>query len=340
MPEALDSYDQAIALEPDSAEALWNKSLTLLLIGDFDQGWPLYEHRWDNKTLGLKKRIVPQPLWLGVESLNGKTILLHAEQGLGDTIQFCRYAKLVSELGARVVLEAPVALMPILTMLEGVDSLIQEQQPLPDFDYHCPLLSLPLALKTTVQTIPSSGSYLQTEPEKISTWTQKLGKKIRPRVGLVWSGNAKHKNDSNRSITLQQLYSFLPDGYDYISLHKEIRPSDQEVLNNQIGITTFCTELHDFSDTAALCELMDVVISVDTSVAHLASALGKETWILLPYAPDWRWFLDQQNSPWYQSARLYRQDERREWNNVLNNIAADLNRRLTSFNFDSTSSTH
>ena len=338
--EALASYDQAIALKPDYTEALWNKAIALLLTGDFTQGWPLYEQRWDNKTLELKKRIVPQPLWLGIEPLNGKTILLHAEQGFGDTIQFCRYAKLVSALGARVILEAPSALMPLLSGLEGIDVLVQVHQPLPDFDYHCPLLSLPLAFKTTVQTIPGSGPYLKADQTKLLAWKEKLGQKIRPRIGLVWSGNPKHKNDSNRSMTLQQLQACLPDGYDYISLHKEVKTSDQEILDNQVTIRTFSHELNDFSDTAALCELMDVVISVDTSVAHLASALGKETWVLLPYAPDWRWLLDRQDSPWYQSVRLYRQDEQRDWNNVLISVAADLTKRLATFGFDSTSSTN
>ena len=338
--DALASYEQAITLKPDYTEALWNKSLALLLTGDFAQGWPLYEQRWDNKTLELKQRIVPKPLWLGVEPLNGKTILLHAEQGFGDTIQFCRYAKLVSELGARVILEAPSALTPLLRGLEGVDVLIQVHQPLPDFDYHCPLLSLPLAFKTTVQTIPGSGPYLKADQAKLSVWKDKLGKKTRPRIGLVWSGNVKHKNDGNRSMTLQQLQACLPDGYDYISLHKEVRASDQEILDNQVAIRTFCNELNDFSDAAALCELMDVVISVDTSVAHLASALGKETWVLLPYAPDWRWLLDRKDSPWYQSVRLYRQDEQRNWNNVLISVAADLTNCLASYSFDSTSSTN
>ena len=250
--------------------------------------------------------------------------MLHAEQGFGDTIQFCRYAKLVSELGARVILQTPKALAPLLRELDGVDELRDMQQPLPDYDFHCPLMSLPLAFKTTLTTIPSTTRYLQATPEKLAAWVNKLGPKTKPRVGLVWSGNAAHKNDSNRSLTLEQLLICLPEGLDYISLHKEIRASDQEILDRQGTIRTFCHELNDFSETAALCELMDVVISVDTSVAHLASALGKETWVLLPYAPDWRWLLDRQDSPWYQSVRLYRQDEQRDWNNVLQKINTDL----------------
>ena len=213
------------------------------------------------------------------------------------------------------------------------------QQPLPDFDYHCPLMSLPLALKTTLTTIPTRSRYLHATQTKLTAWINTLGPKTKLRVGLVWSGNAAHKNDSNRSLTLNQLLTSLPEGLDYISLHKEIRPSDQEILNNQVGIRTFCNELNDFSDTAALCELMDVVISVDTSVAHLASALGKDTWVLLPYAPDWRWLLGRKDSPWYPSARLYRQDEKRTWDNVLGSIATDLTNRVALLRFDSTSPT-
>jgi hypothetical protein len=296
----------------------------LLLTGDFEQGWPLYEQRWENKNLDLKKWTVPQPLWLGVEPLDGKTIVLHAEQGFGDTIQFCRYAKLVCALGARVILQVPKSLVPLLVGLDDVAELRDMQQPLPDFDYHCPLMSLPLAFKTTLTTIPSTTRYLQASQTKLTEWTHKLGQKTKPRVGLVWSGNPAHKNDENRSLKLEQLLTILPKGIDYICLQKEVRASDQELLNNQVAIKTFCHALNDFSDTAALCELMDVVISVDTSVAHLASALGKATWVLLPYAPDWRWLLNRQDSPWYQSVRLYRQGEQRDWHNVLQQIANDL----------------
>jgi len=321
--EAVTSYDRAIAIEPDYAEAGWNKSFALLLAGDFARGWEFYEWRWKNEKTGLKSRNFLHPLWLGEEDITGKSILLHAEQGLGDTIQFCRYAKLVKALGPRVVLEVPDALCGVLSGLEGVDELIEQGKALPAFDYHCPLLSLPLAFKTDLTDIPSPKPYLAASPQKFDEWAQRLGAKGKPRVGLAWSGSTGHKNDHNRSLTLQQLLPHLPEGYEYVSLQKEVRQVDRAVLEVS-RIRHYGNDLRDFTDTAALCELMDLVISVDTSVAHLAGAIGKTTWVLLPYSADWRWLLNRDDSPWYESMRLYRQDETREWPLVLARMAKDI----------------
>jgi tetratricopeptide (TPR) repeat protein/ADP-heptose:LPS heptosyltransferase len=321
--EALASYDRAIALKPDYAEAYWNKSLALLVAGEFAQGWELYEWRWKDKKTQLKGRSFSQPVWLGTEDIVGKTLLLHAEQGLGDTIQFCRYAKLVKALGARVILEVPKALLGLLSGLEGVDELIEKGKALPAFDCHCPLLSLPLAFKTDLTNIPSPKPYLAASSQKTAEWAQRLGAKSKPRVGLVWSGSTAHKNDPNRSLTLQQLLPHLPGCCEYVSLQKEVREADVQVLEGS-GIGHYEQHIKDFVDTAALCQLMDLVISVDTSVAHLAGALGKTTWVLLPYAPDWRWLLDRDDSPWYESVKLYRQDASREWLSVLETLEGDL----------------
>ncbi|WP_233202749.1 tetratricopeptide repeat protein, partial [Limnohabitans sp. JirII-31] len=320
---ALASYDEAISINPDYAGVYWNKSFTLLLSGRFEEGWKLYEWRWKHEGLGLKLPNFSQPLWLGVESLQGQTILLHSEQGLGDTIQFCRYAKLVKALGAHVVMESPTALVPLLQGLEGVDELVARGQALPAFDYHCPLLSLPLAFKTELSTIPSSEPYLRSDKAKVKQWRAKLGRKTKPRVGLVWSGSTGHTNDHNRSFKLEELLPYLPDGFEYVCLQKEIREVDQEMLQ-QSSIQYFGDELENFADTAALCELMDVVISVDTSVAHLSGALGKPTWVLLSYSPDWRWLLDREDSPWYGSVKLYRQDADRTWSSVLHRVSRSL----------------
>ena len=320
---ALASYDEAISINPDYAGVYWNKSFTLLLSGRFEEGWKLYEWRWKHEGLGLKLPNFSQPLWLGVESLQGQTILLHSEQGLGDTIQFCRYAKLVKALGAHVVMESPTALVPLLQGLEGVDELVARGQALPAFDYHCPLLSLPLAFKTELSTIPSSEPYLRSDKAKVKQWRAKLGRKTKPRVGLVWSGSTGHTNDHNRSFKLEELLPYLPDGFEYVCLQKEIREVDQEMLQ-QSSIQYFGDELENFADTAALCELMDVVISVDTSVAHLSGALGKPTWVLLSYSPDWRWLLDREDSPWYGSVKLYRQDADRTWSSVLQRVSRSL----------------
>jgi Flp pilus assembly protein TadD len=320
---AIASYDRAIAIKPEYAAAYWNKGFALLLSGDYERGWALYEWRWKNEKLGNKQRHFPQPLWLGSENIKDKTILLIHEQGLGDTIQFCRYAKLVADLGARVVAEVPKTLLGALQGLEGVSEFAEAGKPLPAFDYHCPLASLPLAFKTTLDTIPASDSYLRSNSNKAAAWAARLGAKTKPRVGLVWSGSTIHTNDHNRSLTLQSLLPYLPATVDYISLQKELRDIDKAALQHS-KIQHFGDELKDFTDTAALCELTDVVISVDTSVAHLAGSLGKKTWVLLPYVPDWRWLLDRDDSPWYPSARLYRQKTRGDWAEVLAQVRRDL----------------
>ena len=321
---AMASYDKAIALKPDYVLGQWNQSLLLLLLGNFDLGWEGYELRWQNESFTLPIRNFTQPLWVGKGSLAGKTILLHSEQGLGDAIQFSRYATRVSALGARVILEAGKPLLSLFSTLSGVSQWVERGSPLPSFDFHCPLLSLPLAFKTHRDSIPSSVPYLFSDPEKVSRWQSRLGAKYKPRVGIVWSGSPTHKNDRNRSILLSQLIKHLPDDCLYVSLQKEVRDTDKDVLGYRNDILHYGSELNDFSDTAALCELMDIVISVDTSVAHLAGALGKEVWILLPYVPDWRWLLDRNDSPWYPTAKLYRQEVIGDWDGVLEKVKSDL----------------
>ena len=330
LDEALESYDKALRLKPDYPSVNWNISLCHLLDGNFKDGWSGYEWRWKNKDSSTfkSKRNFLQPLWLGAESLKGKTILLYAEQGLGDTIQFSRYAPLVALLGAKVILEVQRPLVKLLKNIEGVSQIIAKGDNLPDFDYQCPLLSLPLAFKTELQTIPPVSQYMTSDSGKVMIWQSKLGKKSKPRIGLVWSGNAKHKNDHNRSLSLSQLLPSLPPNIEYVCLQKELRDADKELLAQHSQIKYFGDALADFTDTAALCELMDVVISVDTSVAHLAGALGKQTWVLLPFGPDWRWLLDREDNPWYPSVKLYRQEKAGDWSGVMEKIKADIYARL------------
>ena len=265
---------------------------------------------------------------MGLESLQGKTILLHAEQGLGDTIQFCRYAKPAADLGARVILEVRDPLLPLLQNLAGVSEIIARGAHLPAFDFHCPLMSLPLAFRTRLDTIPSPEGYITPAPEKVASWQTILGDKVKPRIGLVWSGSPGHSHDRNRSISLANLLARLPKGFEYVSLQKDVRPGDLPALQGRADIRQLGDQLADFSDTAGLCALMDIIISVDTSVAHLAGALGKPVWILLPFNPDWRWLLDRTDSPWYAAARLYRQDTPGNWQGVFEKIEADLSRML------------
>ncbi|NTW52807.1 MAG: tetratricopeptide repeat protein, partial [Chlorobiaceae bacterium] len=317
LDEALACFDKAIALKPDFAEAYWNKSVVLLLKGELRPGWELYEWRWKRETVVVPKRSFTRPLWLGKESISGKTILLYSEQGFGDTIQFCRYTTLVAGLGAKVILESEMPLAALLKQLDGLSELVVKGSSLPDFDFHCPLLSLPLAFNTDLSSIPYPRRYLKSDPDKLEHWKKRLGDKTTPRVGLVWSGNSAHSNDVNRSIPLSTMRKHLPEGFTYVSLQKEVRQSDNPTLESNPGILHFGDELEDFTDAAALCDLMDVVITVDTGIAHLNAALGNPTWVLLPFSPDWRWMLDRVDSPWYSGVRLFRQQEQNDWSGAF-----------------------
>ena len=324
----LASYELAIALKPEYEEAYWNKALALLQTGDYMQGWKLYEWRWKRQAFAPIVRAFDCPLWLGQESLSNKTIVLHGEQGLGDSIQFCRYAALVQKLGAHVVLEVDASLIALLGSLQGPQQVVTRGASLPQADFHCPLLSLPLAFQTTLQTIPAAGAYLWPDPERVAKWRWRLGPKRVPRVGLVWSGDPTHRNDHNRSLPLKTLMAYLPMGYDYISLQKEVRESDRAYLSARPDIRDIGPGLTDFSDTAAACAEMDLLITVDTSIAHLSGALGKPTWILLSAPSDWRWLLDREDSPWYGSAMLFRQPTQGGWDTALTRMASALQKNF------------
>ena len=319
--EALISYEQSISINPNYEDAYWNKSLQHILQGDYLEGWKLYEWRWTKEEFTSQIKNFPQPLWLGEPSLVDKTILIYPEQGLGDYIQFIRYAPLLEDLGAKVILEVPTPFMPVVSTLQGQFILIEKGKALPDFDYHCPVMSLPHAFKTTVDTIPNQVPYFSVNQTKKQTWQARLGQKKQRRVGFVCSGNSGHKNDHNRSISLQSLQSLFDLPVEFHCLQKEIREDDAGFIQSQINIRTHSEFLHDFSDTAALIDAMNLVISVDTSVAHLAGALGKETWILLPYVPDYRWMLEREDSPWYPTATLFRQSVMGEWGSVIDDIS-------------------
>jgi tetratricopeptide (TPR) repeat protein len=318
--EALASYDRAVALRPDHADAHFFGSLSRLLTGDFGRGWIEYEWRRKGASTGPSTRDFPQPLWLGGQEIAGKTILLHSEQGFGDTIQFCRYVPLVAARGARVVLEIEEPLRELLTGLAGATRVIAKGNLLPDFDLQCSLLSLPLAFGTQLETIPSAVSYLRAPDRALLKWGARLPSKRRPRIGLAWAGNAKHIRDRERSIDPGKLLPLLGVDATFVSLQKEVRAADMEALKKGSNIIHFSNELDGFSDTAALISHLDLVISVDTAIAHLAGALGKPVWILLTHVPDWRWLLDRDDSPWYPTARLFRQSETREWNSVITRV--------------------
>ena len=319
--EAFASFDRALALEPELAAAHWNKALLSLSLGDFENGWTGFEWRWRGAT-ELAPRGFAQPQWRG-EDIRGKTILLHAEQGFGDTPQFARYVPLAASRGGKVVLEAPTALLPLLAGLPGAVQLVARGDALPPFDLHCPLMSLPLAFGTKLETIPAQVPYLSPPAERLERWRARLPAGRR-RVGLAWSGKPSHKNDRNRSIPLASLAPALrqPDAA-LVSLQREYRENDLAELARW-PITRCDDALADFADTAAIIANLDLVVAVDTAVAHLAGALGKRVFVLLPHAPDWRWLLERADSPWYPTARLFRQPAPGDWGSVITALSRTL----------------
>ncbi|MEW6342585.1 MAG: tetratricopeptide repeat protein [Pseudomonadota bacterium] len=324
--EALDCYQQMRTMAPGKGEAHHEEAYCRLLTGDFAEGWKKYEYRWMDVDAARSRRHTDRPLWSGREPIAGKVILLHSEQGYGDTLQFCRYASLVEARGATVVLEVPRALKDLLSSLRGVHHLVAVGEPLPAFDLQCPLLSLPLAFDTDLENIPAEVPYLRADLTRVRAWEQRLAERVRPdrlKVGLAWSGNPTHNNDLNRSIALSVLAPLYSQGVSFVSLHQQVRERDAVALG-QSGITHFGADLQDFADTAALIKNLDLVISVDTSVVHLAGALGKPVWVLLPRVPDWRWLLKREDSPWYPGVRIFRQDKPGDWPAVIESVTQAL----------------
>ena len=325
LPEALASFERAIAIQPDLAPAQYNRALALLLKGDLSEGFANYEWRWKNPTPSLTPDDYHSqlPLWMGSESLLGKRILIFSEQGLGDTLQFCRYVKQVTEHGAKVILEVQEPLCELLANLESAAQVIPRGSAIPACDYKVPLLSLPRLLHTTLETIPAERRYVCADQSKVEAWKVRLGAATCPRIGLAWSGNPQYPNDHHRSMPLATLIKLLPREYQYFCLQKEIPEADRVVLASNPQVADYQL---DFPDTAALCEHMDLIVSVCTSVAHLAGSMGRPLWLLLAFNADWRWFLDREETPWYPSARLYRQPAIGDWDAVVARVARDLRR--------------
>jgi tetratricopeptide (TPR) repeat protein len=330
--EALASFSRALMLRPDFAGAHNNEALCRLLIGDFERGWQKHEWRWQADQLANERRHFPQPLWLGSGELAGRTILLHAEQGFGDTLQFSRYVPLVAARGARVILEVQRPLQDLMRTLAGAAQVVSQGEPPPAFDLHCPLLSLPLALRTRLDTIPARTPYLAAPEAKVRAWRDRLAGHAKPRIGLVWAGNPRkelpncHRVDALRSMEFAQLAPLLEvSDCEFYSLQK----GDDAVTQLRGStlrqhVVDWTDDLHDFSDTAALIENLDLLITVDTAVAHLAGALNKPIWLLNRYNTCWRWLLDREDSPWYPTARLFRQDASRTWDGVVTRACAAL----------------
>ena len=314
-------YQKAIALRPDLAQAHVNLSQCLLRRGAFAAGWAEQEWRWKWKEFPSPKRQFIQPQWKG-ESIQGARILLHAEQGFGDTIQFLRYVPMVAERGAHIVLEVHPELHSLLVTAADGAEVISRGDPLPEFDWHCPLLSLPLAFGTEMQSIPSTVPYLISEGEAPKWLQKKCATDLH--VGLVWAGGVTNVIDRERSLTFGALSALWQvEGVSFYSLQRGLSPDEESSSPHFAGCLP---QVGDFAATAAAISHLDLVLSVDTSVAHLAGALGKPVWILLPVRADWRWLTDRHDSPWYPSARLFRQELEGDWRPVIASVAEELSR--------------
>jgi Tfp pilus assembly protein PilF len=346
---ARDAYDVVIRAAPEHANAHWNRANIDLVHGRFEDGWRGYEWRWRTKYSG--GTTLPNSLGTALQgglSLDGQTLVLYAEQGLGDTLQFCRYGRLAAEAGARVVLVLPRGLTRLFSAQRWVSQVIEIDEPLPAHELHCPMMSLPLAFGTTLETIPyGKEAYLQALPEDVQRWSHWLDERLgvrdgvtrRLRVGVVWNGGFRADQpelwavNERRNVPLE-LFARALDiaGIDFVSLQKgdpaesQLRGREGELWRAG-RLVNAAAELNDFADTAGLIMNLDVVISVDTSTAHLAGALGKPTWILNRYDTCWRWLLEREDSPWYGSVKLYRQAADRDWKPVLEKVAGDLRAR-------------
>jgi tetratricopeptide (TPR) repeat protein len=320
LAEGLASFEAALAIDPESAEAHYDASLVRLRLGDFRNGWREYEWRWRK---GAGRPDIGAPLWLGEESLLNKTILLLAEQGFGDTINFMRYAPLVAARGATVILGVQSQLKAIAATVPGVALALGAGEPVPSVDFYCPLLSLPHAFKTELATVPANIPYVRPDSERLAKWRDRLAANGRLRVGICWAGSNIHLNDRNRSIPLERFATILVSGIDFISLQRDVAPPEAAILSAH-GVRQIGQEFSDFADTAAVVSMLDLVISVDTSVAHLAGAMAKATAVLIPFAPDFRWLLDRTDSPWYPTLRLFRQAAIGDWSGPLDRLHHEL----------------
>ena len=325
MEEAATAHDQVLALDPGHAGTLWNKALTLIHLGRYPEGWALHEHRWSSEQFAGQREPFAQPLWLGREPIAGKTILVYFEQGYGDAINALRYARPLADLGAKVIAWVPPSLSELAEGVEGVSQVCVSGEPMPPFDYQAPMMSLPLALGTTFETIPWDGPYIRAPGPSVQKWADRLGShpEGKRRVGVVVSGSATQKNDHNRSIPLAMMAAALNRADDNISLQVEYRPNDRHALKSS-GLRSFADQIESFSDTAGLIANLDLVVTVCTSVAHLAGAMGKPTWVLLCRVPDHRWGLQGETTPWYPSMRLFRQSKAGDWADVMARVKAAL----------------
>jgi tetratricopeptide (TPR) repeat protein len=325
LDESIKNYQAALRLNPNHAEAHYGLSLVLLSLGNFIEGLKEHEWRWKSKDFICQYRNFSQP-FLDISVIEGRTIFLYAEQGLGDNIQFIRYAPLIAQRGGNVILECSKELKSLLQNITSISKVITYGEQLPEFDMYCPLLSLPFVFNTRVETIPAKIPYITADTELVRKW----GKKLHDdnslfKIGLVWAGNPKHKNNYDRSCSLEVFRPLTQcENISFYSLQKGEAGKQAKNSFEGMNFIDYMDEVHDFADTAALIENLDLIVSVDTAVAHLAGALGKQVWTLLPFAPDWRWMLNREDSPWYPTMRLFRQPSPGDWKSVIDKIKDEL----------------
>jgi tetratricopeptide (TPR) repeat protein len=335
--DAVKSFEQAMAVEPSNAQIRALAGQAYLATGDLKTGFGLFESRWTTPIMAgyLESRRFGRPQWLGQAPLEGRTLLLHSEQGWGDIFQFCRYAALAADQGARVLIEVQKPAVELMRTLTGVSEVIAYGQPLPPFDFHCPVMSLPHAFGATLDTIPTNVPYLFADPAKVARWNERLGPKTRPRVGLAWSSGVRPDQpelaaaNGRRNLPFDKLKAFKGLPLDFISLQKgepaesEFAAFDQSAWDGP-PIRNMAADLRDWADTAALIGALDLVVTVDTALPHLAGAMGRSVWLMNRFDPCWRWLETRADSPWYPTLRLFRQPEMGDWDSVVAEVRAGL----------------
>jgi tetratricopeptide (TPR) repeat protein len=323
--QAIACFRRAVEVKPSAPLPHWGLALALLVDGQYIEGWREYEWRWECTDIFAPRPKFAQPAWAG-DDPTGKRILVYPEQGLGDAIQFARYAPLLSRLGANVTVQCAPSTKRLFATLPGVKAIHCEPEKLPEFDAHCPLLSLPMMLKTTVEAVPAEVPYLFADPDRVAVWERKLAAiPGKLKLGIAWAGNPEHQRDQDRSCGLA-LLAPLGQIADVALISLQKGPAAAQAATPPPGLMVhdFTAELSDFAETAALIASLDLVIAVDTSVAHLAGALGKPVWTLLAFAPDWRWLLNRTDSPWYPTMRLFRQSVPGDWSAPIQSVSTGL----------------
>ena len=336
MEQAAHVHTQVLTQRPDYPLAHFSRSLSRLTLGDFEQGWPEYEWRW--AAYNEKPKKFPQPVWNG-QDLRGKRILVYAEQGFGDTFQFVRYGKMLKEMGAYVIVQTQHHLKDIISQCPHLDEAISDREPIPAFDYHIALLSIPMVVKTTLETVPHDIPYLGAKEELVEHWKHKLADDKKFKVGICWQGNKQYRSiylKKEVACKAMQLSTFAPlTSVPNISLYslQKINGTEQlDEVRDVMEVHTFGPDFDEvngrFMDTAAIIKNLDLVITIDTSISHLAAGLGTEVWVLLPFPADWRWMLERDDTPWYPNMRLFRQPKRGDWGCVLDEVVTALNKKL------------